>query len=179
MYDASNADYEAEEKRSVSTEAVHDDSVVYATGSTYGETTAPMANSTMSTQTTVRGDTGAATEAELGRDYGSAVWYYRKLVELKPEDFIPRLALALHRNNRSAAARETLEFNKPTRLGMTVLSIIELDSKNEAAALRAARQAAGAKLPEDWQAMNMEIAKLKALKHPSAAVTILLSGFAK
>ena len=122
---------------------------------------------------------GAATEAELGRDYGSAVWYYRKLVELKPEDFIPRLALALHRNNRSAAARETLEFNKPTRLGMTVLSIIELDSKNEAAALRAARQAAGAKLPEDWQAMNMEIAKLKALKHPSAAVTILLSGFAK
>ena len=56
---------------------------------------------------------------------------------------------------------------------------IQLDSKNEAAALRAARQAAGAKLPEDWQAMNMEIAKLKALKHPSAAVTILLSGFAK
>ena len=63
MYDASGADYEAEEKRSVSTEAVHDDSVVYATGSTYGETTAPMENSTMSTQTTVRGDTGAVTQA--------------------------------------------------------------------------------------------------------------------
>lgn len=122
---------------------------------------------------------GAATEAELGRDYGSAVWYYRKLVELKPEDFVPRLALALHRNNRSAAARETLEFNKPSRLGMAVLTVIELDSKNETAALHAARQSAGAKLPEDWQAMNMEIAKLKSLKIAPAAVSILLSGFQK
>ena len=122
---------------------------------------------------------GAATEAELGRDYGSAVWYYRKLAELKPEDFVPRLALALHRNNRSAAARETLEFNKPSRIGMAVLTIIELDSKNDAAALLAARQSAGAKLPEDWQAMNMEIAKLKSLKIAPAAVSILLSGFQK
>ena len=122
---------------------------------------------------------GAATEAELGRDYGSAVWYYRKLVDIKPEEFIPRLALALHRDSRSAAARETLEFNKPTRLGMAVLTIIELDNKNESAALRAARQAAGAKLPEDWQAMNMEIAKWKAMKVVPAAVSILLSGFQK
>ncbi len=122
---------------------------------------------------------GAATEAELGRDHGSAVWYYRKLVELKPEDFVPRLALALHRNNRSAAARETLEFNKPSRLGMAVLTIIELDSGNETGALHAARQSAGAKVPEDWQAMNMEIAKLKSLKIAPAAVSILLSGFQK
>jgi len=122
---------------------------------------------------------GAATEAELGRDHGSAVWYYRKLVELKPEDFVPRLALALHRNNRSAAARETLEFNKPSRLGMAVLTIIELDSGNETGALHAARQSAGAKVPEEWQAMNMEIAKLKSLKIAPAAVSILLSGFQK
>ena len=122
---------------------------------------------------------GAATEAELGRDYASAVWYYRKLIEIKPETFIPRLALALHRDSRSAAARETLEFNKPSRLGMAVLTIIELDNKNESAALHAARQAAGAKLPEDWQAMNMEIAKWKAMKVAPAAVSILLSGLQK
>ena len=62
---------------------------------------------------------------------------------------------------------------------MAVLTIIELDSKNDAAALLAARQSAGAKLPEDWQAMNMEIAKLKSLKIAPAAVSILLSGFQK
>ncbi|MBO5822584.1 MAG: tetratricopeptide repeat protein [Lentisphaeria bacterium] len=122
---------------------------------------------------------GAAAEAELSRDYGSAVWYYRKLVDIKPEEFIPRLALALHRDSRSAAARETLEFNKPTRLGMAVLTIIELDSKNESAALHAARQASGAKLPEDWQAMTMEIAKWKAMKVAPAAISILLSGLQK
>ena len=62
---------------------------------------------------------------------------------------------------------------------MAVLTIIELDSKNESAALHAARQAAGAKLPEDWQAMNMEIAKWKAMQVAPAAVSILLSGLQK
>ena len=122
---------------------------------------------------------GAASEAEISGDFGSAVWYYRKLVEMKPEEYTPRLALALHRSGRSASARETLEFNKPTRLGMVVLTIIENDSGNDAAALRAARQSAGAELPESWQALTMEIAKLKTQKRPSAAVRMLLSGIQK
>ena len=122
---------------------------------------------------------GAASEAEIGGDHNSAVWYYRKLVEMKPEEYIPRLALALHRSSSTARARETLEFNKPTRLGMVVLTIIENDSGDETAALRAARQCAGAKLPDDWQALTMEVAKLKALKRPSAAIRMLLSNFQK
>ncbi len=122
---------------------------------------------------------GAASEAEISGDFGSAVWYYRKLVEMKPEDYTPRLALALHRSGRTASARETLEFNKPTRLGMVVLTIIENDSGNDSAALRAARQSAGAELPENWQALTMDVAKLKASTHPSAAVRVLLSGIQK
>ena len=97
---------------------------------------------------------------------------------MKPDEYTPRLALALHRSGHSARARETLEFNKPTRLGMVVLTIIENDSGNENAALRAARQSAGAKLPEDWQALTMEIVKLKSLRRPSAAIRMLLSNSA-
>ncbi|MBQ9087880.1 MAG: tetratricopeptide repeat protein [Lentisphaeria bacterium] len=118
----------------------------------------------------------AAAEAEIGGDFGSAVWYYRKLVEIKPEDFIPRLALALHRNSHTAQARETLEFNTPSRLGMMVLAIIENDAGNHTAALRAARQCNGIKLPADWQAITMEIGKLRNEKRPSAAMRMLLSG---
>jgi hypothetical protein len=62
---------------------------------------------------------------------------------------------------------------------MVVLTIIENDAGNDAAALRAARQSAGAELPESWQALTMEVAKLKALKRPSAAVRMLLSGIQK
>ncbi|MBR7107638.1 MAG: tetratricopeptide repeat protein [Lentisphaeria bacterium] len=118
----------------------------------------------------------AAAEAEISGDFGSAVWYYRKLVEIKPEDFVPRLALALHRNSNTAQARETLEFNTPSRFGMMVLAIIENESGNHAAALRAARQCSGVKLPADWQAMTMEIGKLRNEKRPSAAMRMLLSG---
>ena len=122
---------------------------------------------------------GAASEAEISGDYGSAVWYYRKLVEMKPEDYTPRLALALHKSGQSAKARETLEFNKPTRLGMVVLTLLESDSGNDTAALRAARQCSGAVLPDDWQALTMELARLKALRHPSAAIRLVLSEFQK
>ena len=122
---------------------------------------------------------GAASEAEISGDYGSAVWYYRKLVEMKPENYTPRLALALHKSGQSAKARETLEFNKPTRLGMVILTLLESDSGNDTAALRAARQCSGAVLPDDWQALTMELARLKALRHPSAAIRLLLSEFQK
>lgn len=122
---------------------------------------------------------GAATEAEIGGDHASAVWYYRKLVGMKPETYTPRLALALHRSKQTAKARETLEFNKPTRLGMVVLTIIENDSGNETASLRAARQCAGAKLPDDWQALTMELARLRTLSRPTAAIRMLLSEFQK
>ena len=122
---------------------------------------------------------GAASEAEISGDYGSAVWYYRKLVDMKPENYTPRLALALHKSGQSAKARETLEFNKPTRLGMVVLTLLESDSGNDTAALRAARQCSGAVVPDDWQALTMELARLKSLRHPSAAIRLLLSEFQK
>ena len=117
----------------------------------------------------------AASEAELNREFGSAVWYYRKLVEIKPAEFVPRLALALHRNGKSAQARETLEFNTPSRAGMMVLAIIETDAGNDTAAIRAARQCSGVKIPDDWQAMTMEISRLRKLPRPTAAVRLLLS----
>jgi len=117
---------------------------------------------------------GAASEAELSGDWGSAVWYYKKLVAMERKDFVPHLALAQLRGGNAASARETLEFNKPSRCGMAVMTLIELESGSEVNALRAARQSAGITVPENWVAFKMELEKLSAKKHPSAAERILL-----
>ena len=122
---------------------------------------------------------GAASEAELSGDWGAAVWYYKKLLEQQRQEYVPRLALAQLRSGNQASARETLEFNQPSRLGMAVRAVIELHNGNEIEALHAARQANGAKLPPEWVGMRMELQKLAADKRTPAAGRVLLSIFSK
>ncbi|MBR2345225.1 MAG: tetratricopeptide repeat protein [Lentisphaeria bacterium] len=119
---------------------------------------------------------GAANEAEIGKDWQAAVWYYKKLVSEKHLQFVPYLALAQLRAGNISGAKETLEFHPPSRSGMLVAALIALDEKDETAAMRAARQCAGVKIPPQWAAMTAELARLRSQMFPSAAVKVLLQG---
>ena len=122
---------------------------------------------------------GAAIEAEVGKDWHAAVWYYKKLIAEKHLQFVPCLALAQWRSGNVAGAKETLEFHPPSRNGMVVRALIALSEKDEAAAMRAARQSAGAKIAPEWAAMTAELARLQKEKSPSAAVKVLLQGITR
>ena len=122
---------------------------------------------------------GAAREAELGKDWNSAVWYYKKIVAEKHPEYVPHLAFAQWKSGNVAGARETLEFHKPSRLGMVVLTIIALDEKDETAAMRAAQQSVGAKIPAEWVGMNLEVERLKKENTNSSAIKMLLQGISR
>lgn len=116
----------------------------------------------------------AAGEAELNRDWNAAVWYYKKLIAEKHNDFAPRLALAQWKSGNVSGAKETLEFHKPSREGMLVRAFIALDEKDESSAMDAIRQAAGVKLDPAWVGGNSEISNLKSKIFKSAAAKALL-----
>ncbi len=118
----------------------------------------------------------AAGEAELDKDWNAAVWYYKKLIAEKHYEFIPHLALAQWKSGNVSGAKETLEFHKPSREAMVVRALIALEENDEALALDAARQAAGAKPDPGWVGMNYEISSLKRKIFKSAAVKALLQG---
>ena len=119
---------------------------------------------------------GAAREAEIAGDWNAAVWYYRKLVADKHTGFVPYLAFAQWKSGNPSGARETLEFNKPTRNGMVVRTLIALAERDETAAMDAARQSAGAKILPEWAGMTAELSQLQRTKHKSSAAKVLLEG---
>ncbi len=121
----------------------------------------------------------AALEAELSKDWNAAVWYYKKLVAEKHRNFVPRLAFAQWKSGNVSGARETLEFNQPSREGMLVQALILLDAKDDAGAMNAVRQAAGVKIDPAWVGMNREIERLKAQIFQSATVKALLQSISK
>ena len=116
----------------------------------------------------------AAREAEVNNDWSSAVWYYKKIMEDNHPEYFPLLAFAQWKSGSSAAARETLEFNSPSRNGMVVLTLISLAEKDFGNAVRAAQQSAGAKIPADWVGINVELNKIRKKKELSAAEQILM-----
>ena len=119
---------------------------------------------------------GAAREAELAGDWNAAAWYYRKLIADKHGEFVPYLAFAQWKSGNPSGAKETLEFNKPTRVGMVVRTLIALAEKDESAAMDAARQSAGAKILPEWAGMTAELSQLRRSGRKSSAAKVLLEG---
>ena len=117
---------------------------------------------------------GAAREAEINSDWGSAVWYYKKIIAENHPGYIPLLAFAQWKSGNTSAARETLELNKPSRNAMVIRFLISYAEKDNEAAMRAAQQSVGAVIPADWVGVNLELEKLKKQSRPSAAVKVLL-----
>ncbi|MCI5780024.1 MAG: tetratricopeptide repeat protein [Lentisphaeria bacterium] len=118
----------------------------------------------------------AAREAELGGDWRSAVWYYRKLVGADHPEFVPYLALAQWKSGNASGAKETLEFHPPSRTGMAVRTLIALAEEDDAAAMSAARQSIGAKIDPTWAGMGAELERLRsAWRKPTAAKLLLES----
>ena len=118
----------------------------------------------------------AAREAELGKDWRSAVWYYRKLVGADHPEFVPYLALAQWKSGNASGAKETLEFHPPSRVGMAVRTLIALAEDDDAAAMSAARQSVGARIDPAWAGMGAELEKLRsAWRKPTAAKLLLES----
>ncbi len=112
--------------------------------------------------------TGAAREAEAGRDWDSALWYYRQLAELDPEDqaLHSRIALLLLLQEKAAAAEETLTLNLPeTPEGFLILALAQLKQQNTEAAgvslKEAVRRNGGAPLQpsEAWKLLAQEVEK--------------------
>ena len=127
----------------------------------------------------VRFMSSAAREAELGKDWRSAEWYYKKIIAEKHPEYVPFLAFAQWKSGNVAGAKETLEFHKPSRLGMVVTAMMALDEKDETAALRAAQQSTGAKIPTEWVGMNLELERLKKEWFNSSAAKLLLRGITR
>ena len=94
-------------------------------------------------------------------------------MEEKHPGFIPLLAFAQWKSGNSSAAKETLEFNKPSRNAMVVKFLIAYSENDHDSAMRAAQQSIGAKIPAAWVGVNLELEKLKRLKNPSPAVKVL------
>ncbi|MBE6358050.1 MAG: tetratricopeptide repeat protein [Lentisphaerae bacterium] len=117
---------------------------------------------------------GAAREAEMNKDWLSAVWYYKKMIEENHPAVIPMLAFAQWKSGNVAAAKETLEFNQPSRNSMAVRALIAIGEKDNQNAVRFAQQSAGAKIPKEWFGINLELENLRKLKKPTPAVKILL-----
>ncbi|MBE6390029.1 MAG: tetratricopeptide repeat protein [Lentisphaerae bacterium] len=122
----------------------------------------------------VRFMSSAAREAGAGGDWRSAAWYYKKIVDENHPGYLPLLAFAQWKAGNISAAKETLEFNTPSRNAMVVKTLIALAEKDEESAIRAAQQSAGAVIPAQWVSVNLELEKLKKLSRPSAAVKLLL-----
>ncbi len=123
----------------------------------------------------VRFMSGAAREAEMSSDWSSAVWYYKKIMEENHPAYIPLLAFAQWKSGNVSAAKETLEFNKPSRNAMVVKFLIAYSEKDNETAMRAAQQCIGAAIPADWVGVNLELEKLKKESNPSSAVKVLLT----
>lgn len=122
----------------------------------------------------VRFMSGAAREAEVGSDWASAVWYYKKILEEKHTSYIPLLAFAQWKSGNISAAKETLEFNKPSRNAMVVKFLIAYAEKDNETAMRAAQQSIGAKIPADWVGVNLELERVKKQSASAPAVKVLL-----
>ena len=122
----------------------------------------------------VRFMSGAAKEAEVSSDWRSAAWYYKKITEENHPGYIPLLAFAQWKSGNASAAKETLEFNKPSRNAMVVKFLIAYTEKDYEAAMRAAQQCIGAVIPADWVGVNLELEKLKKQSNPLPAVKVLL-----
>lgn len=122
----------------------------------------------------VRFMAGAAREAELNKDWLSAAWYYKKIMEDDHPEYLPLLAFAQWRAGNASAAKESLEFNQVSRNAMVIRALIALSENDMENAMRAAQQSAGAKIPVEWIGVNQELDKLKKQSKPSAAVKILL-----
>ena len=117
---------------------------------------------------------GAAREAEISGDWLSAVWYYKKIVAEKHPGYIPLLAFAQWKSGNSSAAKETLEFNSPSRNAMVVRFFIANAEKDDVTAMRSAQQSAGTRIPADWVGVNVELEKLRKQRKLSAAAKVLL-----
>ena len=111
----------------------------------------------------------AAREAGAGNDWATAVWYYRRLLELdrEPQRFAPRLAFAQYKSGNPAAALETLAFRKPaTPEGALVAMMIHFQRGETNEALESAREAKKAnqdrrvELPVDWSDLAVELERV-------------------
>lgn len=120
---------------------------------------------------------GAAGEAEVNRDWQSAIWYYKKLMELDSKKYAPFLAFAQLQSGNPAAARETLQFSSVSRLGMAVLVLVELKLNSPQNALRAAQQLGDVTLPAQWVGFKLELERLRKQPSPPVALRLLLSHF--
>ena len=87
--------------------------------------------------------TDAAREAEKSKDWRSAAWYYRQLVEMdwNPVLTVAQLAFARHMAD-DPGALEAIEFaGKKTPLNQLVMVLIELKNQNQTAAMASAKLA--------------------------------------
>lgn len=110
----------------------------------------------------------AADEASRNKDWKTAIWYYRQLLNLgrNKGSFVPKLAIAQLASGNSAAARETLAFNKVTPLSLVISSVIELSEGNLIKGMSQVKRAVKlnrsrpVQLPIDYPAMEIEINKI-------------------
>ena len=102
------------------------------------------------------------------KDWKTAIWYYRQLLNLgrNKDSFVPKLAIAQLASGNSAAARETLAFNKVTPLSLVISSVIELSEGNLIKGMSQVKRAVKlnrsrpVQLPIDYPAMEIEINKI-------------------
>ena len=128
----------------------------------------------------------AAREAELNNDWGSAVWYYHKIVSEKHPAFLPLLAFARFKAGDTGRALEELEKvdngdvvpkNDLPRVRphvKVVETLIALAEKDEQTAMRAAMASAGAKIPSSWIGISKELENLRRQSKLSPAAVRLL-----
>ena len=99
---------------------------------------------------------------------------YKKILEEKHPEAAPLLAFAQWTSGSISAAKETLEFNPPSRTGMVVRTLIAIAERDEETAMRSAQQSAGASIPPEWIGFNLELERLKKMPELPAAVKVLL-----
>lgn len=115
--------------------------------------------------------TAAAAEAEAGGDWDSALWYYRQLAGLDPENrqLIAHIAFAQLAQGKNAAAEETLTLNQPdTPEGFLILALAQWRGRHDAASVQASLDEAlrtngnaQLKLGKEWQLLAQEIEKVQ------------------
>ena len=117
----------------------------------------------------------AMNEAFDSRDYYSAAWYCKQLLEInrRPQYFTPLLALARLLGGESGSARETLTFNAESAPGALVLALVELKDGNRTAFMAAVRRALalnkGKPVPinAEWRNLGLALDAAK-VKDPAA-----------
>ena len=115
--------------------------------------------------------TAAAAEAEAGGDWDSALWYYRQIAGLDPEDrqIVAHIAFAQLAQGKNAAAEETLTLNQPgTPESFLILALAQWRGRHDAASVQASLDEAlrtngnaPIRLEKEWRLLAAEIEKIR------------------